>query len=104
MLDLLVGIDAVRRLTEEGLVHEEPRRGRRRRTRRGSWRLGRTASLHIDPVFRSVQCSRDTTIDRPASSQVSPELPPREDRRIPPDPATTAALRAANSPAREWSA
>ena len=75
MLDLLVGIDAVRRLTEEGLVHESPRRGRRRKTRRGSWGLGRTASPHIDPVPRSVECSRDTTTGRPAS-QASPELPP----------------------------
>ena len=76
MLDLLVGIDAVRRLTEEGLVHESPRRGRRRKTRRVSRGLGRTASLHIDPVPRSVECSRDTTTGRPASTQVSPELPP----------------------------
>ena len=75
MLDLLVGIDAVRRLTEEGLVHESPRRGRRRKTRRGSRGLGRTASLHIDPVPRSVECSRDTTTGRPASRGVSRTAP-----------------------------
>jgi hypothetical protein len=76
MLDLLVGIDAVRRLTEEGLVQESPRRARRRKTRRVSRGLGRTASPHIDPVPRSVECSRETPTGRPSSTQASPELPP----------------------------
>jgi hypothetical protein len=73
MLDLLVGMEASRRLTEELLAYDEPTRGKARTSRRDPSRPGRIVSTLIARVG-SLKRSRETPSGHPASSQ-SPSRP-----------------------------
>jgi hypothetical protein len=54
MLDLLIGIDAARRRTEELLTYDEPARGKPRKPRRGPlWHM-KTVSMLLAGLWRAL--------------------------------------------------
>ena len=62
MLELLIGIDAARRRTEELLAYDEPARGNMRKSRRDPSQPRMTVSMLMHRLLSgSVQRSRDTS-------------------------------------------